>query len=641
MIKKLIVLFKTHLDIGYTDYSKNVMDIYMNSFIPNSVRVARALREENQGARLVWTTGSWLIHEYLRTHQGKLGEEVRCGIENGDICWHGLPFTTHTELMSAELFQYGLSLSQDLDREFNKKTIAAKMTDVPGHTKAMIPYLRQAGIEFLHIGVNPASAVPAVPPLFRWRADNGDMINVMYHLDYGEFSEIGDTGVAVYFAHTGDNMGVQSPDVIINIFRQLKEKMPGAEIVAGDLNDVALVVREIEETLPVFDCEIGDSWIHGVGTDPKKVSQFRALERLYKHLPEGKDKERLAQGLIMIPEHTWGMNVYRYLSDHEHYEKEIFNEMRKHGQNFRNIEASWEEQRAYLTDAVEALGEENRKEALKCLKEAERPVAHTGCFDKEYNIGETFAYEGYHLKCNRQGEIDYLEKDGVLLADAKHRLLSLVYEQFCEDDYRRFYSQYNRLDVNWAREDFTKPGMHTGSKCYQRYMPESVKIYLNEGKLFVRYSFPKEAHTKCGCPLLFDLIFTATKNELYMDLGWFGKPANRVAEAIWMGMRPIASHKKISKMGQLIDPKHVISKGQCRLHATDYGVVYDELSIETLDTALVAPQEPSLLNFCDIKPDDEDGVYFNLYNNIWGTNFPMWYEEDARFRFVLTINKRG
>lgn len=40
-----------------------------------------------------------------------------------------------------------------------------------------------------------------------------------------------------------------------------------------------------------------------------------------------------------------------------------------------------------------------------------------------------------------------------------------------------------------------------------------------------------------------------------------------------------------------------------------------------------------------IKPLDEDGVYFNLYNNAWGTNFPMWYDEDARFRFVLNIKE--
>ena len=137
-IKKVLVLFKTHLDIGFTDLSANVVKQYMESFIPNSVRVAKELRESGEEARLVWTTGSWLIHEYLRTHQGPEGDAVREAIKNGDIRWHGLPCTTHTELMPKSLFEYGLSLSQRLDKQFGKKTIAAKMTDVPGHTKAII-----------------------------------------------------------------------------------------------------------------------------------------------------------------------------------------------------------------------------------------------------------------------------------------------------------------------------------------------------------------------------------------------------------------------------------------------------------------------------------------------------------------------
>lgn len=90
-------------------------------------------------------------------------------------------------------------------------------------------------------------------------------------------------------------------------------------------------------------------------------------------------------------------------------------------------------------------------------------------------------------------------------------------------------------------------------------------------------------------------------------------------------------------MGVQIDPKSVVKNGQHDLHATDYGVIYDELEIESLDTALISPKAPALLQFTNDIPNDEDGIYFNLYNNVWGTNFPMWYDEDARFRFVLKI----
>jgi len=413
-IKKVLVLFKTHLDIGFTDFSANVVKTYMESFIPNSVRVAKELRESGEDARLVWTTGSWLIHEYLRTHEGPDGDEVRNAIKNGDVRWHGLPFTTHTELMSKGLFEYGISLSQRLDKQFGKKTIAAKMTDVPGHTKAIIPSMKKAGIEFLHIGVNPASTVPCVPSLFRWQADNGEMLNVMYQGDYGDFNEIGNTGIAIYFAHTGDNQGVQSPDVIINIFKDLRQKMPDAEIVAADLNDVAMVVREIEDTLPIITDEIGDSWIHGVGTDPKKVSGFKALCRFFDELPEGEDKETLARGLIMIPEHTWGMNINKHLGDRENYERDSFNELRKKAANYKNLEASWREQRAYLTNAVNEMSEENREKALKLLAETERENGHT-CDKENIPAGTEIKLGDYTFIFNPQGEIVYLEKDGKML----------------------------------------------------------------------------------------------------------------------------------------------------------------------------------------------------------------------------------
>jgi len=42
-----------------------------------------------------------------------------------------------------------------------------------------------------------------------------------------------------------------------------------------------------------------------------------------------------------------------------------------------------------------------------------------------------------------------------------------------------------------------------------------------------------------------------------------------------------------------------------------------------------------LLNFNNDLPDLSQGMHFNLHNNLWGTNFPMWFEEDCRFRFIL------
>lgn len=66
---------------------------------------------------------------------------------------------------------------------------------------------------------------------------------------------------------------------------------------------------------------------------------------------------------------------------------------------------------------------------------------------------------------------------------------------------------------------------------------------------------------------------------------------------------------------------------------TDKGVNNGEVHIECLDSTLVAPFGRRLLDF-DKNPQGQD-MYFNLYNNIWNTNFPMWYSDDTRFRFKI------
>lgn len=632
-INKIIVLFKTHLDIGFTDFSANVTKKYINEFIPNSISVANELKATSE-SRLIWTTGSWLIYEYLKQQPAEQAEKLRKAIADGDICWHGLPFTTHTELMSKELFEYGLSLSKRLDDEFGKKTVAAKLTDVPGHTKAIIPLLKKAGIEFLHIGVNPASTVPDVPPLFRWKADTGEEITVMYNDGYGKFSKIGNSGVAVTFAHTGDNAGVQSAEQIEKVYADIRAEYPNAEIIAGNLNDVAVVAESIADSLPVITAEIGDTWIHGVGTDPFKVSVFKGLERFWKRMPDCQDKEKLAAALIMIPEHTWGLNVHTNLGDHEHYDRDSFNEYRKTAANFRRMEESWLEQRNYLLNAVNGLSPENKNECLKIISQSKRSNGLKR-YPAAIPNGTETELGGYKFIFNNRGEIVSLKNGDKVIADDKHRLCTLIYEQFCADDYERFHSQYNRCEEVWCYEDFTKPGIEDGSECYCRYMPQSAAVYPVDDTLLIRYMFPKAAHKKFGCPLAFDMIVSIAGGEIHFDLAWFCKPANRVAEALWFGFHPIAENKRISKLGGLIDPVNVVNDGQCRLHATDFGVVYNGLSVETLDTALVAPSSPSLLNFNNEKPSDKDGIYFNLYNNVWGTNFPMWYDEDARFRFIM------
>jgi hypothetical protein len=176
-------------------------------------------RENPDAPKFVWTTGSWLIHQHLENGTAQQRKNLERAIEKGIISWHALPYTTHTELLSANLFRAGLGYCRDLDSWFGRKTTGAKMTDVPGHTLGMVPLLVEAGVRFLHIGVNSASTPPDVPPVFRWRTVHDEEIVVMYQNDYGTTLLPDGMNHGIGFAHTMDNMGPQSVSQVVESHR--------------------------------------------------------------------------------------------------------------------------------------------------------------------------------------------------------------------------------------------------------------------------------------------------------------------------------------------------------------------------------------------------------------------------------------
>ncbi|MBA3848215.1 MAG: hypothetical protein H0X45_16415, partial [Planctomycetes bacterium] len=264
------VVFKTHLDIGFTDLAAEVIRRYREDYLPAALNVARELRQRG-GDRFIWTTGSWLIDDALEHGDAALKKSLEAGIAAGDVRWHALPFTMHTELLDADLVRHGLSLSQRLDKRFGLKTIAAKMTDVPGHTRGLVPLLVDAGVTFLHIGVNPASRAPQVPDCFRWKLGEAEIVVGYDKSGYGTALEIEGCDHVLAFAHTGDNQGPQGPDQILAEFARVRSSFTGADVRAGTLDDFARAVDGVRASLPVVDQEIGDTWIHGTGTDPYKT----------------------------------------------------------------------------------------------------------------------------------------------------------------------------------------------------------------------------------------------------------------------------------------------------------------------------------------------------------------------------------
>lgn len=642
--------FKTHLDIGFTDYAANVVQTYYRKFIPQAVALARRTRESPQ--RFRWTTGAWLIYTYLEQASTQERTAMENAIAAGDIVWHALPFTTHTELIDESLLRCGLSYSQALDRRFDKQTIAAKMTDVPGHTRALVPLLAEAGIKLLHIGVNEASSVPEVPPVFVWRdeATRSEVI-VIYHHAYGGLTQIAGLNDVLALVLTGDNEGPPSEESIAATFASLQKQLPDAQVIASSLDDFARPLEAVRGKLPVITSEIGDTWIHGAGTDPTKVRHYRELARLRRQWLtrdlSSDDRARVRQfghSLLMIPEHTWGMDEKTHLPDHTHYRAPELAELRQ-TDACQRFEASWAEQRGYLTTALEALGDSPlAAEARDHLRQItpQRPEAKA----RQPLLNATLRTDQLEVRIDpASGTVERLTdfRTDFRWANADHRLARLHYEVFGQHDYDRFWEQYNRNRdkpevVAWAREDFTKPGLPI--RDHQGWQARVTAAYEGSGQqaIFI-LALPDDAR-QFGAPREFHLVYTLTGETLEITLSWFDKPACRLPEALWLSFQPPVAHGwRFEKLGQWIDPRNVVSRGARTLHAVDQRVRWrdDQHSLEltTLDAPLVAPGQPSLLNFHNQPPDMSGGIHVNLYNNVWGTNFPMWCEDDALFRFTL------
>ena len=689
MINKVIVVFKTHLDIGYTDLAETVLKKYRENFIPQAVELALKVNSSQQ-KRFVWTVGSYLIYHYLSSSDvpEKHKKSLEDALHLGWVRWHGLACTTHTELMDKMLLSYNLSISTELDKKYGQKTIAAKMNDVPGHSIAMVPLLDKAGIEYLHLGVNSASLMPDVPRLFTWRYNNHDVI-VNYAGDYGEPSvtpaEHGNQ-VCLEFAHAGDNVGPPSPEYLDELYSGLAEKYPGAEIEAGSLDDFTLSLRNYKDKLPIIQQEIGDTWIHGVSSDPLKVAQYKTLLNLKDNwISQGKLSgeayEKFMENLLLITEHTWGSDTKRYLQDFSNWKKEDFKKARaadlvnqetvstynrlimasfgKHTEIFRNsgmasykkFEESHAEQRAYIENAVTALppdlAADARKELEKCS--AGFPGGTEAVLKKHaVEILKPIEINGWTIIIGPDGSIRYINNPA-LGFERELSFCKFSYEIFdgiAVDDNVYYYARELKSKWSWFIPGFGKIGLRLeeGIKA-GLYTADNCLISHDSDCLYIVLKMPGFVSEEYGCPREIVIKHCFEKDHIRTSLYLSKKDANRIPEALWLKMNFKVSNPnkwEMKKIGYPVSPLNIVSGGNRRLHCIEELNYSDgETSVMVIPehSPMICLGEPCLYNTDNDFGDLNQGIHFLLSNNRWGTNFKQWFEDDVSFSFKTIINQ--
>ena len=661
-VQTVLLVTMCHLDVGFTQTQGQVLRKYFDVYFPEAIRIAAAMRKAG-GDRYIWTTGSWLLYEYLEQASPAGRRMMEDAIAAGDICWHAMPFNWQTEMISRSMIDGAMGFSSTLDRRFGHRTTGGKMTDVPGHSRGLVAPLAAHGVRLLDIGVNPASTPPEVPTFFLWKDTAGNSLATMYHRhDYGSVEIIPGSSVAVAVEVRGDNSGPHTPAEIAAIYARLRAQFPGATVGASNFNEVASAIDRVRDGLPVVTAEIGDTWIYGCASDPVKVARYRELARLrdgwiaHNRFASGDPVDLgLLRRLLLAPEHTWGTDTKSYL-DYNHYRPRDLTQVLDQPA-YVVMQKSWAEKRADIDEAVASLPLPLRSEALSHL-DALKATAPLHADMAPCDLSQPLSTRHFDLAFDpATGAIVHLKQraTGRKWASPAHPLALFTYQTLSAEEYTDFLKRYVVTQADWAPKDFGKPEMAqtgAGARKWHARIVQSLRSTETAGdRIYLQLAIEDAEALATGNVawpasifLDYSLPFDQPLIELQMTL--LGKLANRLPEALWLTFAPsgiAAAEWSLEKVDGIVSPLDVIRGGGRAMHAVTRTVSCRDgegrtLTLGTLDAPVVATGQRTPLNFTLQQPDMTGGVHFSLFNNAWGTNYPQWCGGDWMYRFQLHLS---
>jgi len=680
-----------HLDVGFADSATNVVNKYFDVFFPEAILTASLLRELGGDERLVFTTHSYLVSLYLdcppnmglHCPSERAQKDFTDAIMRGDITWHAFPFNTQPEyLLKSFMIEVAVGLTHHLDNMFSKQIkTTMSQRDVPGMTSAIIPVLRDNGVEAITVGVNEASMPPDVPTVFRWRdnTSNATIVAMWHPGGYGGTKHISlDSMVvvpgmsdALAFAIRGDNSGPPSVFEVIKNYATLKELFPGATIVASDYDSFVRILLEHQDSLPTISGEIGDTWIHGVATDPLKTQKFYTIVNTWYNLIAlspglylyDNRIQNFSRLLIKNGEHTWGKDVKKFLNDWTNWDNKAF---KSHLSTppFQDMVNSWIEQRSWGIDyALEALGDHPLLPAIQAQLDQlhfDGVVSTTGYKQEDVSAQFFLPVEGgtisIQFDATTGGIVQYSDSriPTMSMAGKGHPLAQVVYQTFTNRSFDAFLNQYLYTHTSWAYRDFGKYGMN--ESLLQVVSPTIKELWSKSNKEKMEYNFllrlvftSEELVTEYGAPENMWLEVTIDNyTALNLVLHIAKKTATRLPESLSLFFDPPLEHDTkmyVTKLDSLVPVDSVLHNGSQHLHASQI-VTYTKprITVASQDTSLLCVGYPTPFPTPASKPSIIDGFSFNIFNNIWGTNYVMWYpyldeDKNSKYRFFFDYSK--
>lgn len=204
--------------------------------------------------------------------------------------------------------------------------------------------------------------------------------------------------------------------------------------------------------------------------------------------------------------------------------------------------------------------------------------------------------------------------------------------------------------------DLGKPGLNGTEKMTVSPKPKTLwykgNLSTSACSFLLESYFPPEVVTDYGGSQIIWIEVTIGEElsqplDINYAVYFVNKTATRIPESLSLYFKPIvqnASSMVVSKLGEQLSLLDVVKNGSKHLHASDCGISYSgrQLSFEGLDTSIICIGFPTPFPTPMQQPDTNKGFAFNIYNNIWGTNYIMWYpylqdEASSKYRFRMTL----
>jgi hypothetical protein len=331
-LENVIIVYKTHFDIGYSSTVHDVVHEYRTEMVDRVLEAIGKNSHQPKENQFVWTVSGWPMKQMLWEGQApERRQKIEQAIRDGNLVVHAYPFTTHTETAEMEDLVRGLNISSTISRQFGQLlSISAKMSDVPGQSWFTPTLFANAGIKFYHMGGPVVNMEHGLPLMFWWEGPDGSRLLTLYNNGYGSSPLPPDNWPYknwVYINMTGDNQGPPGPETVSKDMAFYQGK--GIKARVGSMDDFAnLILKEDLSKLPVVRSDIGDVWIHGPMSQPAAsklaqnirpeiggVDELTTLEKCWGiFIPDISKAVSLAYEKSMLyTEHTWGLANQHYL----------------------------------------------------------------------------------------------------------------------------------------------------------------------------------------------------------------------------------------------------------------------------------------------------------------------------------------